>query len=132
VGQTRREFLKSTSQPAVVATLAPHLRTGRNATDVLSSPLSQSSSRIIALSIMATHAVNSRDGQFDIHRNSASFAPRARSGSSFAGDVSPELRVVRNEKGVFDRDATRSTDTMTHEPHAIASFELHVPPRRRM
>jgi hypothetical protein len=116
----------------VVVALTPHCLTGRTATDVLSSPLSQSSSRIAALSVVSARVVDSRDRTLDITQNRAHFGRRARSGSSFAGDVSPELCVVRNENDVSDRSITAITDAMTTRQHAIASFELHVPPRRRM
>jgi len=112
VGQTRREFLKSTSQPAVVAALAPHRSTDRNAADVLSSPLSQSSSRIISASLVAYSA------------------DRQGAGSPFAGDVVPALRVVRNEHHCSAVVPSRSTDVISRQ--TLTSLELHAPPRRRM
>jgi hypothetical protein len=106
VGQTRRELLKSTSQPAVVETLAPHHSTGRTATDVLSPPLTQSSPRVIALSNIASCAVDTHTSTIEFVQNRTNFAQHARSGSSFAGDVLPEQGVVRNESAFFRSQST--------------------------
>lgn len=46
MGQTRREFLKSTSHAAAIAGIAGHLPTGRHATDALSPPQSPYSAAI--------------------------------------------------------------------------------------
>jgi hypothetical protein len=82
--------------------------------------------------MVTARIVESRDSALDISQNPALFGLGACSGSSFAGDVSPELCVVRNETTFSIAAPPRSTDAMTRNQHRIASFELHVPPRRRM
>ena len=130
MGQTRREFLKSTSQPAVVAALAPHRSTGRNAADVLSSPLSQSSSRVIAAPMVASGALAAHVEDLETVPNVVYFAGRKGAGSPFAGDVMPVLRVVRNEYHCSAVVPSRSTGVISQQP--LTSLELHAPPRRRM
>jgi hypothetical protein len=52
---------------------------------------------------MSSRAAESRACGLEIVRNTAHFADHACSGSSFAGDVSPVVCVVRNENAFFDR-----------------------------